>query len=124
MAGYKDRVVTLEFDEDEDGGRVYIALRNPRKVPGTEMALRQVPRDSEGNAIDQLDEAMAIFEVYAKLIVGWRVYDATSTDENQPLLDSPATPELVAKLPRDIQERLAKEVWTPTDPTKTPTTGS
>jgi hypothetical protein len=124
LAGYKDRVVTLEFDPDEDGGRVYVALRNPRKVPVTELQVRPVARDETGNALDPFDEAAAAFEVYAKLIVGWRVYDATSIAEDQPLLDSPATAELVAKLPIDIQERLSEEVWTRKNPTKTPTTGS
>jgi hypothetical protein len=124
MAGYKDRVVTLEFDEDEDGGRIYVALRNPRKVPATELQVRQVARDAAGNAIDPLEEAAAVFELYAKLIVGWRAYDATTEAEDQPLLDSPATPELVAKLPSEIQEKIAEEVWAKKNPTTTPTTGS
>lgn len=67
-----------------------------------------------------------MYAVYAGLIVGWRAYDASvllaSEDAEQPLLPSPATAELFAKLPLEIQNRIADEVRERQDPTKTPTT--
>lgn len=125
MAGYKNRTVTLEFpDLAEDGDRIYVALRNPRMVPVTVLRTRQVARDANGEALDPADEQLAVFEVYADLIVDWHVYDATSIDEDQPPLPLPATAELVGKLPLEIQERISEEVNERRNPTKTPTTGS
>jgi hypothetical protein len=125
LAGYKNRTVTLEFpDLAEDGDRIYVALRNPRMVPVTVLRTRQVARDANGEALDPADEQLAVFEVYADLIVDWHVYDATSIDEDQPPLPLPATAELVGKLPLEIQERISEEVNERRNPTKTPTTGS
>jgi hypothetical protein len=64
--------------------------------------------DAAGNPIDPEDAERAGYEVMAKLIVGWRVYDATSLDDNQPLLDLPATPESVAKLPLEIVNKIGE----------------
>jgi hypothetical protein len=50
------------------------------------------------------------FAMVAKLVIGWRVYDATSTEDDQPLLGLPATTELVGRLPREILERVMEEV--------------
>ena len=71
---------------------------------------------------------MAMYAVYASLIVSWRAYDAsaplTSETDEQVLLPSPATADLFAKLPLEIQNRIADVVRERQNPTKTPTTTS
>lgn len=123
MAGYKNRVVTKEFpDLAEDGDTVSISIRNPMTVPYDALQPREVNRDANGNALDPADALVAMYEVYARLTVNWRAYDATAEIENQPLLESPATAESFAKLPLEIQNWVADEVNRRRNPTETPTT--
>lgn len=87
-----------------------------------------VAYDANGQAIDQDQANRAMYAVYASLIVSWRAYDASmpldSEDAEQVLLPSPATGELFAKLPLEIQNRIADEVEKRKNPTRTPTTTS
>lgn len=125
MAGYKNRIISLAFpDLSEDGDPVTVALRNPQTVPFDMLQPREVARDKDGNALDGKDAYLAMYEVYAKLIVNWHVYDATSLDDDQPPLASPATAELFAKLPLEIQDKIASEVHERRNPTTTPTTSN
>jgi hypothetical protein len=113
----------LEFPElGEDGDDIHVTLRNPQTVPFDALVPKGVVYDANGNAVDQAQFNEAMFEVYAFLISDWRVYDATSLDEDQPLLPSPATGTTFAKLPRAIQNRIADEVNARRNPTTTPTT--
>lgn len=78
--------------------------------------------------VDENDEdavVAATYQMMAKLIVGWRVYDAAAVvelDENgeavgdQPMLDMPATPEKVARLPLAIINRIGAEMREAGDP--------
>jgi hypothetical protein len=125
MPGYKNRVITQEFpDLTEDGDTVSVSLRNPMTVPFDKLRPREVTKDANGVALDQADANLAIYEVYAGLIVNWRVYDATAELDDQPLLPSPATAELFAKLPLEIQNWVADEVDKRRNPTTTPSTST
>lgn len=111
----------LSFAElSEPGDEVYVTMRNPRTVPFDALRPKGVVYDAAGNAIDQDQANRAMYEVYAGLIVNWRVYDATAETDDQPLLASPATGELFARLPVEIQDRIADEVNKRRNPTKTP----
>lgn len=103
-------------------------MRNPQTVPFDALRPQGVAYDANGQPIDQDQANRAMYAVYAGLIVGWRAYDASmpldSEDAEQVLLPSPATAELFAKLPLEIQNRIADEVRTRQNPTKTPTTTS
>ena len=112
----------LAFPElTEDGGEeIFVAMRNPRTVPFDALRPKGVAYDANGNAIDQEQANMAMYAVYASLIVNWRVYDATDEADEQPLLSSPATGELFARLPVEIQDRIADEVNKRKNPTQTP----
>lgn len=99
-----------------------MTLRNPQTVPFDALQPREVPRDAQGNAISQAEANMAMYEVYASLIAAWHVYDATVEDANQPELPFPATGELFAKLPLEIQSKIADEVNARRNPTTTPST--
>ncbi|MBV6697435.1 hypothetical protein KV557_09895 [Kitasatospora aureofaciens] len=105
MAGYANRVIRLSFPElSEPGDDIHIVMRNPKTVPAQELMA-----DTPENATP--DEAFrAGLTVLARLVQAWHVYDATSTDIHQPPLPLPATAELVAKLPMEIQNRMAAEL--------------
>lgn len=123
MAGYANRLITLTFDElseDPENDPIRVTIRNPRLMPPDEL------RASGG--VDESDEdavMAATYTMMAKMVVGWRVYDASAPfdiDENgelvgdQPLLDMPATPEKVAKLPLEIINRIGAEMKEAGDP--------
>lgn len=123
MAGYKNRTFTLTFpDLGEDGDEIYVVLRHPRTVPGPQLQPREFARNPDGSAINPLEEQDAAFEVLASLIVDWHVYDATSTEEDQPLLPLPADSKIYAKLPLEIQAKIPEEIATRRDFTRTPST--
>ncbi|BFP50030.1 hypothetical protein KCMC57_63980 (plasmid) [Kitasatospora sp. CMC57] len=102
MSGYAGRLITLDFPEltEEGGAPVRVVIRNPKTLPWHELI---APDTTEEGAVGTLK---ASYEVIARVVTAWTVYDATSNDEQQPLLGLPATPELVAKLPRPITERI------------------
>jgi hypothetical protein len=123
VPGYRNRIITLDFpDLCEEGDSVTVTLRNPQSVPFDTLQPREVNRDAQGNALDPKDAALAQYEVYAKLVVNWRVYDASAESDDQPLLGSPATGELFARLPLAIQEKIAEAVNNARNPTRTPAT--
>jgi hypothetical protein len=120
--GYANPVITLPFKElssDWETDPIRVTIRNPRLVPPAELRPKGLDSEDEGEVM------LASFEVMARLIVGWRVYDASAPIEldaegnvvgEQPLLPLPATAALVAKLPLEIVQRLGEEVKQAGDP--------
>lgn len=133
MAGYKNRFFRLEFPElTEDGDPlIYLKLRNPTTRPYEEMQPDTV-FNADGTPVDRRDALHAMYAVYARLIVGGHVYDATEArgedDESelldQPLLAIPMSAEDFAKLPSEIQNTVADEVVKRQNPTTTPSTSN
>jgi len=107
MPGYANRIVTLTFPEFTEPGdtTINVVMRNPKTVPAQQL-IGTTPDDPA----DQQAAFRAGLEVLAGLVVGWHVYDATDTADDQAPLPLPATPELVAKLPMEIQNRMAAEL--------------
>ena len=117
MAGYANRLITIQFPELAEGDdKIYVTIRNPKRVPPSELRGRDVAMDAAGNPLDSEDAELAGYEVIAKLIVGWHVYDATSLEDDQPLLGLPATPESVAKLPLEIVNRIGETLGNAVSP--------
>jgi hypothetical protein len=126
--GYANRIITIPFPEltdDPEGDPIRVTIRNPRLMAPQELIPKDAPVDAEGKPIDDEAGLRGTHEVMAKVIVGWRVYDATTeaiVDVNgnvtieDVLLGLPATPELVAKLPLAIFERLGTELTEATNP--------
>jgi len=111
MAGYARRVIKLDFpDLAEADDDIHIIIRNPKLVPPGELRRRDIKVGPDGMPEDMEEATSAGYEVLAKLIIGWRVYDATSTEDDQPRLGLPATAALVAKLPMEIINRLGVEL--------------
>ncbi|TQF04758.1 hypothetical protein E6W39_24195 [Kitasatospora acidiphila] len=106
MAGYGNRTILLDFPElSEPGDRVHVIIRNPKTVPLQDLMPPQTPGQEDAQA--QLRAGMSVI---ARLVQAWHVYDATSLADDQPLLPLPATPDLVAKLPMEIQNRISEEI--------------
>jgi hypothetical protein len=131
--GYANRVVTLTFDElsDDPEDRIWVCIRNPKLVPIDEMrsGAGDVATDADGKPADSDAAAKSGYRIFAKLIVGWHVYDATVLPElnaagedvgAQVLLpQAPVTVETVAKLPLAILNRLMEELGS-VNPPQTP----
>lgn len=120
MAGYANRVVNLEFrelSEDWETDPIRVVIRNPRLMPPGELQPREVPNGPDGTP-DRDEANLAMYEVIAKLVIGWRVYDASElaldpeTFEPLPqqLLPQGATVETVRKLPTLIVNRIAEQL--------------
>lgn len=120
ISGYRNRTIRLDFEEDEDGGQVYLKIRNPRTVPTDQLNPRDVQLDAQGAAVDPAEAKLAGLEVLAGLIVEGRVFDASVEAADQPLFTLPLSAEDVGKLPLEIQNRLITEVNNARNPTRTP----
>lgn len=119
MPGYANRVITLRFEEltQDDEPTIHVVLKNPRLLPPGELAPRKLTLDENGRPIDADEAKRANDEVLAKLIIGWRVFDASDfavdADGNelpQDALPLPATAELVAKLPTAIYMKITETI--------------
>lgn len=134
MSGYTNRYIPLMFPDL--GDRVSLLIRNPRLLPPGELSPDGVATDAEGQPLDPKAAEMATYEVMARLIVAWHVYDASAeaaavdVDLDADDLDArlaaletadqtrlgPITAENVAKLPVAILKRLTEEVNAAADP--------
>lgn len=124
--GYKDRTKKLNFPDltGDPADPVWLVIRNPRTMPPDDI----VPEDVTPGEMPESDQIMAAGrKVFAKLIVAWRVYDASQQPQYDPvtgevipgtdtqeLLPPPSTagvdPELIRKLPTEIIMAIAKEL--------------
>jgi hypothetical protein len=133
MSGYAGRVVTLKFPEltEDHEPEIHVVMRNPRLMPPGELTPENVELDENNQPKDLEAAKKANNAVLAKLIIGWRAYDASDiqvdADGNllpQEPLPLPATPELVEKLPAAIFLRMVQEVTEAVDPQQGPATAT
>lgn len=128
MAGYAQQIINVPFHElSDDGDLVWVVIRNPRLQTIDSMAPDEVELDESGTKPKDPKQALAaMYANIAKLVVAWRVYDATADVEvtvdeqtgeariaDAPLLpavnrQNPATPEMVRRLPAEITNRIGK----------------
>lgn len=108
MPGYADRFKTIQFPDLGDD--LWITIRNPKTLPPSSMRPGQIATDMNGNPLDNEQAEAQMYGVLATLVKDWHVYDATSEEEDQPVLDLPATAESIAKLPLGIINRIAEEL--------------
>lgn len=138
MAGYKNPVVTLRFEDLGEG--CHVVMRNPKLLPGGQLRAMAGGRSDADR--EKLQAALAaaeagqapaddilsdedqdqIFGMIAGLIVGWRVWDPTAPvdvdedgnyvagDAEASRLPLPATPKLVALLPQVILTAIMNKV--------------
>ena len=75
MAGYANPYVILQFPELGDD--VSVLMRNPQLLPPKEVTPKDVPLDDRGQPLDPQQAQEAMYEVFAHIIVAWKVYDAS-----------------------------------------------
>lgn len=114
MPGYDNRFVTLKFPALGEG--VFVTIRNPRVMPASMLRPEDIAMDANGQPVYPEEAERATNVMVAKLVRDWHVYDATSDEDEQPVLDLPATPESVAKLPLSIYLAIAEEVGKAANP--------
>lgn len=122
MAGFKNRLITIDFpDLAEDGEPpLYVTIRNPQLVP-LDWMLSRTPTDANGVPLDADAALWESYERIAKLITSMRMYDAAAAGDDLPLLELPATPEKVARFPKVVTNRIAEEMNAASaSPTTTP----
>lgn len=108
-----------QLSADPENDKIWVSMYNPRLMPPSELRpSKEVPTDpTTGHPVDMVEAERQMFALFAKLIIGWRVYDASHIEvdpetgevADQPLLPHPATAELVAKLPAVILTRITEE---------------
>lgn len=110
MPGYLNRFIDIDLSEYGEG--CYVRIHNPKVVPQSMIeGSRKVETGPDGKPLPEfIDAAKANSdEILCKIIKDWHVYDATAFDaEEQPLLELPATSELLAKLPVGIKMKVAE----------------
>jgi len=85
MAGYANPYILRPYPEL--GDRVSVLLRNPQLLPPSVITPRDVPMDDKGQPVDSADAQMAMYEVMARVIVKWRVFDGSTAAPDVPDLD-------------------------------------
>ncbi|MCT9092842.1 hypothetical protein N4G70_28815 [Streptomyces sp. ASQP_92] len=133
MAGYTSPYVLLPFPDLGDD--VSVLIRNPQLLPPSELTPEDVQLDDRGQPVDPQAANMAMYKVFARLIVAWKVYDASElitpveiAEDADPVtlfesLETTAQPRLgaispenIARLPMRIINRIGAELGSITDP--------
>jgi hypothetical protein len=122
MPGYANNVITLTFPElsaDPENDSIHVVIRNPRLMSASQLKPRDIALDGDGNPIDEKEAEEASFEVMARIIIGWRVYDPTAeitVDDDGNVTSEPVllpkvyNAETIGKLPMVIFSRLGTEM--------------
>ncbi len=114
---YTNRTITLTYEDLGDD--IYVTIHNPMLMPLSMLQPRTQVR-IDPNTGEPVDPELAIdgaFEVAARLIVAWNVYDPFDDSENPTPLPMPATAEVLKKLPQVITMRISEFVGKKLNPT-------
>jgi hypothetical protein len=136
LPGYSNRIIHVPFPdltEDQEKDPIWLSIRNPQYMSPNELRPQDVVLKEDGTPEDPAAAQEAMYAVYAKLIIGWRVYDPgsiqvdpeTGVELDMVRLPSPPTAELVARLPMVIIKKLSeviKNAINPPSDSASPTT--
>jgi hypothetical protein len=131
MAGYANRTLHLDFSDLGEG--CYVEIRNPKLLPQTFFDGNSDPRlaQKDGETAQETTVrlnsdpttaallATSSHGMYAKLVVGWRVWDVDDMSDDPAELPLPTAEDTasIGKLPIDILKRLSEEVSSALSPT-------
>lgn len=110
MPGYANRTIRLTFPDLTTPGdpEVHVVIRNPKTMPQHSLFRRDVT--DEQRAENPAADWYSSYELISRVIISWHVYDATSIDAEQPLLELPADEEKIARLPKEIAEAIVEKI--------------
>ena len=132
MSGYANPFVLLRFPELGDD--VSVLMRNPQLLPPKEITPEDVAMDDKGQPVDPNEAQEAMYKVFARVIVAWKVYDAGSGPVDIPEDADPvamfeqldgagAQPRIgaisvenMARLPMRVINRIMEEIGRVADP--------
>ncbi|MEV4438522.1 hypothetical protein AB0K09_05785 [Streptomyces sp. NPDC049577] len=133
MSGYTNPYVLLTFPDLGDD--VSVLMRNPQLLPPRDITPEDVPLDANGQPLDPQAAQEAMYRVFARVIVAWKVYDpnGAAPPEIGPDADPVAlyeqlrdggdqprlgdiTPENIARLPLRITNKIMEEIGRVADP--------
>ncbi len=104
---YLNRTIRLEFPEL--GPDVWVAIHNPMLMPSSRLQSDiDIALDANGRPVDSKQAVDASFDIAAKLIASWNVYDPF--DETDTPLELPATIEKLRLLPMSITLKISEIV--------------
>jgi hypothetical protein len=121
MGGYANRVMTIDFPElsdpdDQETGRVFVVLRNPKTVTLSKLEVAAVAQNPDGTP-DADEASKAIYGLLSRLVIGGRLYDAEvdgidadGAPLDQPELTYPLTEETAAKLPIEVITAITERI--------------
>lgn len=114
MSGYDNRFRRMDFPDLGEG--IYVTIRNPKTLPPSKLKPEGIRLDASGTPLNEDEAESAMYKVLASLVRDWHVYDASSDDDDQPLLELPATADAVGRLPLEIINRIAAELASAVNP--------
>jgi hypothetical protein len=114
MPGYDNRFKRLDFPDL--GPDVYVTMRNAKTMAPSQLRPEGIPLGPDGNPLDDNEAERAMHAVLAKLVRDWHVYDATSDEDEQPLLGLPATDDDIRRLPLEILKKMTAELGAAANP--------
>lgn len=100
--GYKNKTIHMEFPdltEDDADAPISITIKNPKTLPMGDL----IPGDVD--AEDRTAQMAAMFAMMANMIVAWHVFD-----QQDALMEMPATAESVAGLPMMITNWITEQI--------------
>jgi hypothetical protein len=126
--GYSNRIIRIPFPDltdDPETDPVWVAIRNPRLVPPSELQPDQVTGITDGVPNDVEAANKGMYRIMSRLIVGWRAYDASQPVQlnavgeditPQTLLPPDYSADNIARLPMEIVTAIGREMTEAVNP--------
>lgn len=106
---YTNRTIRIDFPELGDD--IWVSINNPMLMPVSLLSPRDdVKLDAEGHITDRKAAVDSTFEIAARLIVSWNVYDPMDDSAEPQPFGLPATVDMLRKLPMLVVTRISEIV--------------
>lgn len=118
VTGYADRVLTVEFREltkNWERNPIWVAMRNPQLVH-PDLLKTDIALGPNGLPVNQEAALQGTYEVIGKLVLDWRVFDATVDPREKPVLLGEPSAETAARLPLAVLNKIGKLIEAAANP--------
>lgn len=105
--GYGKQTIQFDFPDlsasEAPEDLIFVRILNPKLVSQDMLTSSiEIETDGDGKPLDKKAATRNAHEVIAGLVKAWHVYDPQDESEDPPRFPTPATPEMVSKLPMAI----------------------